>query len=371
LKADATPGVPWCDLGASNSVILGDEVKCQLLADSVYWRLRDILRLGNGIFSMSPSELVKENVCSPIRLFIKDEPHKNTKRSSGKLRLISGVAVDDQVLDRMVFGLQNVAEIQRWDSIPSKPGLGLDDTGLRILARGFAQMLERGSLQATDVSGWDWSVQSWEMEDDCRVRQKLAGVEDGDMLHFLMRVRSYCAARKVFVLPDGTLVAQTRPGIQPSGWYCTSSTNSRMRVIARMAVIGPDHPEADLIQAMGDDAVEGALDGDLLLRYEELGHTVKGAKLFTTVAGVEFCSHEFLPNGLAYPVNATKTLFRFFSHPPTSDQYLDWYAQLRNDLRNVPEVDNIFEIALAHAEWAKSNGKEEIAQLPPASGRQH
>jgi len=55
-------------------------------------------------------------------------------------------------------------------------------------------------------------------------------------------------------------------------------------------------------------------------------------------------------------VNSVKTLFRFFSHPASSDQYLDWYAQLRNDLRNVPEVEDTLEIARAHAEWAKLNG---------------
>lgn len=364
LKGDSTPGVPWCDLAPSNQKLLESDVSRNLLFRAVCIRLCDILSLGDRVFSLSAVELVRLNVCSPIRLFIKDEPHKRVKLDSGKLRLISGVAVDDQILDRMVFGLQNNKEIDNWHKIPSKPGLGLDDTGLRLLAQTFSSMLEKGPIQATDVSGWDWSVQEWEMDVDRRVRQRLAGVDDSTLLGFLMHVRSYCAARKVFVLPDGTLVTQTTPGVQPSGWYCTSSTNSRMRLAARVAVLGANHPDATRLVAMGDDAVEGALAGDHLDRYRELGHIVKGATTFDNVAGVEFCSHEFLPNGLAYPVNAIKTLFRFFSHPPSSDQYLDWYAQLRGDLRNVPDGEGVLEIAAAHAEWAKQNGTKAQSQQP-------
>lgn len=368
LKGDATPGVPWCDLGSSNSVILADPVKFDLLREAVLLRILDIVALGSRVFGMSAAELVKYNVCSPIRVFVKDEPHRSTKRSSGKLRLISGVAVDDQVIDRMVFGLQNNLEIDNWFRLPSKPGLGLDDSGLRILSSGFEEMLRRGPLQSTDVSGWDWSVQEWEMKIDLRTRQLLAGVHSGDLLYHLMSVRSYAAARKVFVLPDGSMFAQTRPGVQPSGWYCTSSTNSRMRVAARLAVVGADSEDGMRVVAMGDDAVEGALADEHLDSYRELGHVVKGASVFTALDGVEFCSHKFTPDGLAHPVNKDKTLFRFFSHPPTSDQYLDWYAQLRNDLRNVPEVADFLEVARAHAERAKEYGKEGLnAQSRPAS----
>jgi hypothetical protein len=369
LKGDSTPGVPWCTLGSTNSVIAVDEAKSELLENAVLLRLVDMLEAGENIFEMGAEELVRRNICSPIRLFIKDEPHKESKRAAGKLRLISGMAVDDQILDRLIFGLQNNFEIDSWWRIPSKPGLGLDDSGLRILSANFEELLTRGPLQGTDVSGWDWSVQPWEIDVDCRTRIRLAGVERGHMLEFLMRVRHHCAARKVFVLPDGTLVAQQYPGVQPSGWYCTSSTNSRMRIAARLAVMGPWADRAADIVTMGDDAVEGALGEGALRRYEELGHIVKGASVFHEVAGIEFCSHEFMSSGLAFPANPVKTLYRFFSHPPTSTSYLDWFSQLRNDLRNLPEGDNYFRVALAHAEWAKeNNGEEEQSSSASASG---
>lgn len=353
-------------------------MKGELVLNAVLTRLSDILALGDTIFSLTPSELIQKNVCSPIRLFIKDEPHKLAKIQQGKLRLISGVAVDDQILDRMIFGVQNNTEIDLWDQIPSKPGIGLDDHGLLKMSKTFKQMLEKGPLRSTDISGWDWSVQDWELKADVEARIQLAGASDGSLFAFLARVRAYCVARKVFVLPDGTMVAQIRPGVQASGWYCTSSTNSRMRILAKVVAhllwceergVAVEDEDLTNMISMGDDAVEGATDDGVLQYLEELGHTVKEVQLFDSLEGVEFCSHRWMHNGLAFPVTVWKTLFRFFSHPPTSASYLDWYSQLRNDLRNHPSWTTISEVALAHAEWAKSNGerKESAAHRSPQS----
>jgi len=322
---------------------------------------------------MDPVALVRNDICSPIRLFIKDEPHASKKRSSGKLRLISGVGVDDQVLDRMLYGVQNSFEIDHWTECPSKPGMGLSDRDLTVLGTVLSEMLSHGPVQGTDISGWDWSVQNWEMELDSEIRAALAGAS-GSQFHFLLRVRAYCAANKVFCLPDGSLVAQTYPGVQPSGWYCTSSTNSRMRVIARVAAVvlaGGDTKDAGRIIAMGDDAVEGVTGEDVLSWYARLGHKVKEISVSSSLAGIEFCSHRFMPSGLAYPANIWKTIFRFLTHSPSSDQYLDWFSQLRHELRNHPEVDKVIETCRAHAEWAKSNGEQKkqksAATAPPAT----
>jgi len=346
-------------------------------------RLDDVLKLGEEIFTMTPSELVARNVCSPIRLFIKDEPHKLKKIESGKLRLISGVGIDDQIIDRMVYSVQNNSEIDEWSTIPSKPGIGLDDTGLRLMTSTFTRMFESsrsdgrsGRLQSTDISGWDWSVQGWEIELDAEVRRRLADAPRGSLFDFLTRYRAYCISHKVFCLPDGTLVAQTGSGIQASGWYCTSSTNSRMRVAARLAAMLMSsaykytHKEDELMNvvAMGDDAVEEQLDGAAQEQYEILGHCIKDVSVADAVEDLEFCSHRWLRSGLACPTTAVKTLFRYFSHPIDSTNYLDWYSQLRNDLRNLPESDHIFEAARTHAEWAKDNGTKARTAAAPPSG---
>lgn len=341
-------------------------------------RFADILSLGESVFDLDPVGLIKNNVCSPIRLFIKDEPHNRSKVERGKLRLISGVAVDDQVIDRMVYGVQNNREIASWETCPSKPGIGLHDEGLRSVSAQLVQMLAKGSVQSTDIKGWDWSVQKFELDDDAEARRRLAGAPRGSLFDFLLRVRAHCAANKVFCLPDGSLVAQTHPGVQPSGWYCTSSSNSRMRVMARVNALqlaGESTEDALRIMAMGDDAVEGEIGERALSWYEEMGHQIKERHVSSSLDGVEFCSHRFSSSRMAYPVNMWKTTFRFFSHSLSSDQWLDWFAQLRGDLRHVPGVDGVIESCAAHAEWAKSYGEKKeqskkvgTASPPPTSG---
>lgn len=337
-------------------------------------RLRCILALGEEIFSLGPVELVQRNVCSPIRLFIKDEPHSSKKRLAGKLRLISGMSVDDQLLDRMCFRVQNKKEVDHWTKFPSKPGISLSDDGLAKVRSELESFLSHGPVQSTDISGWDWSVQEWEMLLDVRVRLSLMSAPDDSLISLLARVRTHCAANKVFCLPDGSLVAQTQPGVQPSGWYNTSSTNSRMRVAARVAVLllsgsFTSIEDARLVMSMGDDAVEGLLSESALRWYEELGHTVKDVSRSDSVAGIEFCSHRFLPSGLAYPVNTWKTAYRFFTNSPASKEYFGLLSQLRQEWRNHPEADKLLPICDAHAEWAIRNSINDASQKDQPESR--
>lgn len=41
---------------------------------------------------------------APLKVFVKPEPHKMTKIRDGRFRLISGVALEDAMLDRILFG---------------------------------------------------------------------------------------------------------------------------------------------------------------------------------------------------------------------------------------------------------------------------
>jgi hypothetical protein len=341
--------------------------------------MKDICDLGDKIFSMTPLELLENNICSPIRLFIKDEPHKDTKAADGKWRLISGVSVDDQIIDRMLYGLQNNKEILNWEKCCSKPGIGLDDEGMITMATKFKEMLwESGTIQSTDVSNWDWSVQGWELEADQECRRALAGCEIGKAWDFLSKVRTHCINRKVFCLPNGTLVAQKCDGIQASGWYNTSSTNSRMRVLVRIVALIIDAERRNVefdpflameIVAMGDDCVEAHLSDSCLKIMKELGHDIKSCSEYKELEDISFCSQQWTADGLAYPENPEKTLFRFFSHSPTSDQYPDWLLQLRRELRNHPDVERYVGIASAFVAKAKINGENTCSsQTGPETG---
>lgn len=321
-------------LGSTNKAVL--EHHEDLVRSSVVDSFVAAVRFGEEVFTMSPTELVRNGIRDPVRLFIKDEPHKASKFASGKFRLISGVSLRDQIKERLLCSRQNCAEILEWRTCPSKPGLGLDDSGLVDMADTFRSLLSRCKLSATDVSGWDWSVQEWELFADAECRRRLAGAESGSLFDFLLRVQAYTVSRTVFVVPGGDMYSQDFGGIQLSGSYNTSSTNSRMRILAslvarQMVGVSPRGP-VDMV-AMGDDSVERLYPG-VKDSLEKLGHGVKEVVTHETLDGIEFCSHRWFSNGLAELVPRFKTLFRYFSHPEKSASYPDWYTQLAWVLRN-------------------------------------
>jgi len=352
------------------------EIKGEVLKESVENRVLNILSLGDKIFEMSPKELIENNVCSPIRLFVKDEPHKVQKVVDGMFRLISGVAVDDQMIDRLLYKAQNNREIDSWEQCVSKPGIGLDDDGLKIMGRFFEEVLEEhGELTSIDIKAWDWSVQEWELEAEAELRRCLAKSSKFSVWHFLNRVRCYAISHKVFVLPNGVMIGQKGDfGIMASGWLNTSSSNSHIGALLDAIITVEEHCEnggnldnfnyeQSLDAAiMGDDKVRKRVSGVYLEKMEELGHTVKEHENFSTLEGVEFCSHKWMSNGLAWPLNKGKTLFRFFSHSSKDQAACSmWRTQLAGDFRNHADLEIINEESKAWVEQAKlmNNGEKE------------
>lgn len=331
------------ELGRSNKILLDDPMLSSLLVDEALSRIRRIFEYGESLFSFAAEELVERGLCDPIRVFVKTEPHKMAKVRAGKLRLISGVSIVDQLIDKMLFSSQNNLEISLWEVVPSKPGIGLNDEGLQAMSRWFKSRLEERKLVSTDISGWDWSVQAWELDADLECRTRLCDGK-GSFWHLLARARVFCIKRKTFVLPDSSLVAQHCEGVQCSGWYNTSSTNSRMRVLVRAvayydfcsrAMEKDDPNEISKCVAMGDDCVESLLADDVYKIIGEYGHTIKERTEFETLEGVEFCSHSWYSDGLAQPTTWPKTLYRFVQQPNDPIQLLDWMFQLHADFRNI------------------------------------
>ncbi|AAA53090.1 orf3; putative RNA-dependent RNA polymerase [Mushroom bacilliform virus] len=356
ITGDSHPGYPWCKLGSDNKAVLtgfGD-----LIWDEVAKRFNNMLGYGDAIFSMTPSELVQNGICDAVKVFIKQEPHSLEKVNAGRLRIIAAVGLVDQIVTRLLCMKQNNAEIDCWESCPSAPGMGLNDEGLRTLYSTAQVMAEHGTICETDISGWDWSVQQWELDSDARLRTQLAGEEIGGYLNFFLRVHAYVVGHSVFVMPDGEMLEQTVPGGQLSGDYNTSSSNSRMRVIATMFaryLAGQVSGFPLLgIKAMGDDSFEIWFKG--LEEYlGKMGHTVKMCVQRPGLVGFEFCSQVFLGLGIAYPVDFSKTLYRFLSHHPADPKYSEYRAQLMYYFRHLPSstLQKVIRLAGARVERAQ------------------
>lgn len=255
------------------------------------------------------------------------------------MRIISSCSLVDQIVERLLHRIQNMNEIEVWPDCPSKPGLGLHDEGMQILARNIKDLLQvNGKVVCNDMSAWDWTVQEWELRADMEARIQLARASDDSLYAFLCRVNAFCVARSVFVDSDGYMWAQDKVyGGQLSGRYCTSSSNSRMRVLASLVarqlsgyptlVKRPDGKESIGMMSMGDDTVEVHLPG-IDEGLNELGHICREFSVHEELAGVDFCSQVWRSDGFAGPTKPAKTVYRFLSRKHSTPGYVDLWSQL-------------------------------------------
>jgi len=339
-------------------------------------RLQTWVDLGDRVFDMTPEELVRYNVADVVKSFVKDEPHSNKKLAEKRYRIIASFSIVDQIIERLLCSRQNSQEIEEWETCPSKPGLGLHDEGLRAIGKSIERLLSvNGEVMCTDVSGWDWSVQKWELDADAQARAKLAGESVDSLFGFLLRVNAHCVANSVYVDPLGSMWAQTHVGSQLSGRYNTSSSNSRMRVMmtmmARLLMTGDPLVDGRIgIDAMGDDSVEVSVPG-IEKVMEELGHSVKMVKFYNHLEGVEFCSQVFNADGTAYPATPGKTVYRFCSRKPSDTETGDLWSQLAWYMRHLSgeEKEKIVKLGVGRVSGStiKIAHGEEASKHAPAS----
>lgn len=304
----------------------------QLVVEAVYERLELLsnVKLSDDVTAI---ELVEMGLCDPVRLFVKQEPHPKRKIVSRRFRLISSVSLIDQLIERLLFGYQNRLEIALWETCPSKPGMGLSvPTQAQSIWKDLAMKHTLCAAAEADISGFDWSVQEWELMADVEMRIAL-GSFDSKVAN-AARNRFRCLALSVFQLSNGTLIAQGVPGLMKSGSYCTSSSNSRIRCLMAKLIGSP------WCIAMGDDSVEGYVN-NAREKYQRLGHDCKDyvpCKVSYLHGGalkeVNFCSH-LISEGKYYLTSWPKTLMRYLCSPKRE------YSNLEAELYGCPKWGKI------------------------------
>ncbi|QJZ28419.1 hypothetical protein 2 [Kummerowia striatad enamovirus] len=318
VEPTAGSGVPY--VGISNRRThhdwIHDPEMMPVVTALVWIRLEKLSKLGPvELAKLSPEDCVRQGLVDPVRVFVKGEPHKRAKLRDKRYRLIMSVSLVDQLVARMLFRSQNRKELALFRAIPSQPGMGLstDEQVQDFVARlGHKVRLPvdevcnrwREFILPTDCSGFDWSVQEWMLQDDMEVRNRLTK----DCPDILKRMRAswlHCLANSVLMLSDGVLLAQETAGIQKSGSYNTSSSNSRIRFLCAL------YAGASWALTMGDDALEDC-QADLSV-YKRLGLKVEPSET------LEFCSHRFESPRRALPTGVGKMLFKLLhSYDPAS-----------------------------------------------------
>nr|UHS71727.1 MAG: polyprotein P2ab [Sobemovirus sp.] len=360
INEKASPGVPLSRLATNNGDLLRRHL--EFVALCVTERLF-LLASTPNLHALTPLQMVERGLCDPVRLFVKQEPHPSRKTKEGRFRLISSVSIVDQLVERMLFGPQNQLEISEWKHIPSKPGMGLSLTEQSNALFGDLRVKHsRCPAAEADISGFDWSVQDWELWADVEMRIVLGGFNQ--TLARAARNRFSCFMNSVLQLSDGTLLQQLLPGIMKSGSYCTSSTNSRIRCLMAELIGSP------WCIAMGDDSVEGYVE-EAQQRYAALGHVCKDYKpCLTKTDGslyeVEFCSH-VLRDSRCWLKSWPKTLFKYLcSDSPSFEDLVrelegsPKWGQIKDYIvRNTPSPDKTNKTSPTYGEeaYSKSAGQ--------------
>jgi len=335
VKRDSSPGIPLVALGVDNNAILTDHEL--LLVKAVYNRLQ--LLANNDVRQLDAVQLVSGGFCDPVRLFVKQEPHSKEKVQTRRFRLIFSVSLVDQLVERFLCGPQNKAEISNWHEIASCPGMGLSlDSQVAHLWDNVQQAASVRPAASSDLKGFDWSVQGFELASDMEARITLS--QATGLFAQCMRSRVRCLSLKVFCLSDGRLYAQLDEGIQASGSYNTSSTNSRVRVA------GAFYVGSKWAKAMGDDALEEYTDG-AVEKYLEIGKVVKEYTKFGPGEPFEFCSHIFREGPVAQPINWAKSLYRLLGQSADHISHLVDYLVLIRHTGRSPQIKEV----LLRAGW--------------------
>lgn len=331
----SSPGFPLMRLGTTNAKVL--ENHSDLVIDIVSRRLALLNSYDpKRVKDYDADELIARNLTDEVRIFVKNELHGRQKVRQGRMRLIMSVSLIDQLVERVLNSAQNSLEIQSWQTIPSKPGLGLHDEGLLSLR---AQIDSMPHPVASDVSGFDWSVAQWMLDLDARARGRLIG----PAVSRALENRATCLGLSRFVYSDGTSCAQMVSGVQKSGSYNTSGTNSRIR--ATLAAIAAfRRNEEPAVMTMGDDAVEGCVDiSSLPPSYDGFGVRLKQLS-----REIEFCSYVFHSDGRFEPVRWHKMLASLLASRPKDRSAEDeLLCALRHELRHSPHLSRAMEVIRA------------------------
>lgn len=345
LNDDASPGIPYSELGADNQGVLTysrDFIEKVCFDRLKLWRDTPSFE----VEKLTEVELIKYGFADPVRMHVKQEPHTSEKVKTGRMRLISGMSLVNQICERVLHDAQNQAEIATWWTIPSMIGIGFTDRQNNMVYKAFMELLEEFRMTGSDISGWDWSVRFWMFCMLCEARITLTNAR-GTPAENLYRVWIIVIRRKIFSTTNGRFfVTIVQDIIMTSGSFVTGAGNSVMRegLSATLAYeANPDYVGPVPARAVGDDCLEPEFENPR--NYLKYGFRITDTTEVTPEM-VEFCSHSFKPGGKASLLSWARSVFRTLGNQPDDERWL----QLMHELRHNPERKQIAQF-LVDCNW--------------------
>lgn len=212
LDWNSSPGYPYMRTSPNNGALF--EVKNGIPSESALGKVWELVSA--KLRGLGPD---------PIRLFIKKEPHKISKRDKKSWRLISSISVVDQIVDHLVLDSMNDKAVLDYMNNACKVGWTPYNGGWRIIPPGVGY--------SADKTGWDWSVRTWilEMLFDLRVRLCNEGPHKSNWVALYRKRFLELYNTPEFVTSGGLHLKQLNPGVQKSGCVDTLVGNSIMQYL--------------------------------------------------------------------------------------------------------------------------------------------
>lgn len=327
LRREGFPGVPLASLGATNDALL--KAHWDFIKAVVKERLGKLAARDYTVEELAGGKSVEQGLCDAVKVFIKNEPHKLTKIRTGRLRLIWVMSMVDTLIDRLLWHKLTKSNIEHWQDTAAAPGMGATDEAFKVIWSDLERLCTKFGIDNSDVSGWDFSVKFWMQVCDYLGCLHTVRAPYGSTFQRVARNRLKITATPMLVLGDGRAFIFNRLAFQVTGRLRTSDGNTRMRLtLAALRGVA--------CRAMGDDAVESALESSAESFYASLGFKVEGVRM-AGPPGTVFCSYHHLSRGRAFNVNWGRMLFRFYTSLQRGKVEWEHYAQLADELRHMDE----------------------------------
>lgn len=252
-------GAVFCRQGTPTN----EEVFKKLSIDGVFAMTKE--RIENLLVSEESLDSL-DKMSDPIRVFIKKEHHKKAKIESKRLRLIWGVSLIDQIIDRILYQPMLDKAIEKYKEIPSKVGMSFKHGGVNNLVVQYENKSE--NWESFDAHSYDFTVSGWKQDVILQLNERLLQKEECAALakwRVLSKARHFAINNCSFAFSNGACFRQTKPGRQNSGHLLTIDNNCKGTVLDRVLYdIHKNVPtNKKSIIVMGDDSVQDGLDSAL------------------------------------------------------------------------------------------------------------
>lgn len=316
----------------------GDKTPGAILIREGYPCNRDVFERGPGVMGvfdmvhrrirqlLDATDEEAKDLSDPARLMIKVEPHKVAKLVEGRFRLIFGIGLVDNIIDRLLHTEQLNSETTHFKRIPAKPGMSFMGGGTHDFV--LQHSLLTDDWVSFDARSFDFSAQYWQAQDAMQLDFQLCTSQGParntwEKLYSKRLIATYHGS---LCFSDGTIIRITKPCIQRSGLLTTISRNCKMVLSTRLHfdLERGYKPCRDQCPCMGDDTVQHGL-GKCAEEYvafvkEKFGITltIESDLKNRRFDQQNFCSSEFgVVDGVYVPIplNWTKNVWNLAYHP--------------------------------------------------------